>query len=79
MKCGMWDLYGQKDSYRSGRTIYKFTRVDKFAVDGEDFLPNTNLNLKQTIWDAGGTDTLDFSDLQPQSSGYRFDLNEGGM
>ena len=71
-------LYGANKNI-SGSNTYRFTKVDKFAVDGKDFLPSTDLNLKQTIWDGDGTDTLDFSPLLPLTSGYRFDLNEGGM
>ena len=51
------------------------------------------INVKQTIWDAGGTDTLDFSSLPidppdflafdpnqlPPPTGYYFDMNEGGQ
>ncbi len=51
------------------------------------------INIKQTIWDAGGIDTLDFSRLPEQppdvsplaqtaplpGSGYYFDMNEGGQ
>ena len=71
-------LYGANKNI-SGNNTYRFTKVDKFAVDGKDFLPSTDLNLKQTIWDGDGTDTLDFLPLLPLTSGYRFDLNEGGM
>ncbi|MCL1468210.1 M10 family metallopeptidase [Argonema galeatum] len=35
--------------------------------------------IKQTIWDSGGIDTLDFSGLPPDVTGYYFDMNEGGQ
>ncbi|MBD2129714.1 calcium-binding protein [Microcoleus sp. FACHB-1] len=34
--------------------------------------------MKLTIWDSGGTDTLDFSNLN-DASGYHIDLREGGI
>ncbi len=36
-------------------------------------------STKQTIWDAGGIDILDFSQLSFNSTGYHLDLNPGGM
>ncbi|ACK71587.1 Na-Ca exchanger/integrin-beta4 [Gloeothece citriformis PCC 7424] len=71
-------LYGAKD-YNSTDTIYQFTtRVDQFYVNDQLFL-NTPNQTKQLIWDSGGKDTLDFSQLSANSSGYRFDLNEGNI
>ena len=57
-------LYGFSDS-NSGNNLYSF--------DGSNFI-----GVKQTIWDAGGIDTLDFSGL-PTNESYFFDLNEGGQ
>ncbi|MEB3829851.1 hypothetical protein [Phormidium sp. CCY1219] len=57
-------LYGFSEG-NDGNSFYDF--------DGTNFV-----GLKQTIWDAGGIDTLDFSDLPPIDT-YFFDLNEGGQ
>jgi serralysin len=71
-------LYGAR-SYNTGDTAYQFTsRVDQFSVNGQ--LPvNTSYSTKLLIWDGGGLDTLDFSQLASNSSGYRFDLAPGGL
>jgi hypothetical protein len=39
---------------------------------------SSTLENKLTIWDSDGIDTLDFSNLGANASGYRFDLNAGG-
>ncbi len=57
-------LYGFSDA-NSGNNLYQF--------DGNNFI-----GVKQTIWDAGGIDTLDFSAL-PAIGSYFFDMNEGGV
>jgi serralysin len=57
-------LYGFNDA-NLGDDVYRF--------DGASFI-----GVKQTIWDAGGVDTFDFSELPPSDS-YFFDLNEGGQ
>ncbi|MCT7972254.1 M10 family metallopeptidase [Laspinema olomoucense] len=57
-------LYGFSDG-NSGNDLYQF--------DGNNFI-----GVKQTIWDAGGIDTLDFSVL-PAIGSYFFDMNEGGV
>ncbi|AFZ24601.1 Ca2+-binding protein, RTX toxin [Cylindrospermum stagnale PCC 7417] len=82
-------LYGSNAQYKSNNNIYQFTEVDKFKVDGgipyTDLFFNTNYRLKQTIWDAGGIDTLDFSALpnlnSPNNSNdyYFFDLKGQGL
>jgi Ca2+-binding RTX toxin-like protein len=70
-------LYGARDR-NEGNTTYTFDTVYGYSVDGESFGSATN-PLKQTIWDSGGFDTLNFSNLAANSSGYRFDLTEGGF
>lgn len=70
-------LYGTK-AKETGDTSYQFTtRVDQFSVNSVLSINTPNLT-KQTIWDTGGSDTLDFSNLGFESLGYRFDMNEGG-
>ncbi|WP_088892734.1 pre-peptidase C-terminal domain-containing protein [Leptolyngbya ohadii] len=71
-------LYGTR-SHNTGNTTYQFTNgVDQYFVDGQQFLSTPN-RIKQTIWDGGGIDTLDFRNLSVDAAGYRFDLNPGGM
>lgn len=55
-------LYGVRDDLSGGDNVYKFDR--------------TNFNTVQTIWDSGGTDTLDFSAL-PANNVYHLDMNQG--
>ncbi|MDJ0636835.1 MAG: M10 family metallopeptidase [Xenococcaceae cyanobacterium MO_188.B29] len=70
-------LYGAAE-YNQGDTTYKFAKIDEYTVGGE-FFGNKNSNSKQTLWDSGGNDTFDFSNLKFDSSGYRFDIREGGV
>ena len=70
-------LYGAAE-HNSNDTTYVFgSYVDSFTVNSV-FPINSSNRIKQTIWDSNGIDTLDFSNLSFQSSGYLFDLNEGG-
>ncbi len=69
-------LYGARDN-NANATTYTFNTVYGYAV-GNQFFGSTTTELKQSIWDAGGVDTLDFSGLSAASS-YRFDLNPGGI
>jgi hypothetical protein len=70
-------IYGAA-SYNTGNNIYVFgTTTDVFTVNSQSAVLSNN-RLKQTIWDSNGVDTLDFSKLSLQSSGYLFDLNQGG-
>jgi serralysin len=55
-------LYGARDDLSGGDNVYKFDR--------------TNFNTVQTIWDSGGSDTLDFSAL-PANNVYSLDMNHG--
>ncbi|GBF78818.1 M10 family metallopeptidase [Aphanothece sacrum] len=72
-------LYGKNQTYNSGNTTYVFTSsVDKFTVNGQSLI-NTTDNIKQTIWDGGGTDTIDLLQLVGNTEGYRIDLNPGGF
>jgi Ca2+-binding RTX toxin-like protein len=52
-------LYGTNDEYNSGNTTYSW---------------NAGAELYRTIWDAGGTDTIDWSN---QSTAATIDLNAG--
>ncbi|MEL6581420.1 MAG: Calx-beta domain-containing protein, partial [Cyanobacteria bacterium J06621_12] len=68
------ERYGAAE-YRPEDTVYEFVTVDNYLVDGEIAI-DTNRRLRQTIWDSGGTDTFDFSGLEAEDGGYRFDLNQ---
>jgi len=52
-------IYGANTSYNSGDTTYTFTDTDKYF---------------ETIWDAGGTDTIDYTS---STTGAVIDLSEG--
>ncbi|MDJ0536085.1 MAG: M10 family metallopeptidase [Xenococcaceae cyanobacterium MO_207.B15] len=71
-------LYGANQNYNSGNTIYSFDEVYAFA-DGSQYWGTQDRATKLALWDAGGTDTLDFSGLKFDTSGYRFDLRAGGI
>lgn len=70
-------LYGAS-SLNAGSTYYQFSSVYSFS-DGTRTWGNGRDASKLTIWDRGGTDTLDFSQLQYESSGYRLDARAGGI
>jgi len=57
-------LYGARNDFAAGDTVYRF--------DGDTFT-----SAIQTIWDGGGTDTLDFTSLP--GGDYLFDLRPGGV
>lgn len=57
-------LYGGAGTTNNGDTVHQFNS-------------NTFLGIKQTLWDSGGVDALDFSRL-PATETYYFDMNEGG-
>jgi len=70
-------LYGAK-SHNAGNTTYSFDTVYGYS-DGSQYRGSATTPTKLSIWDSGGTDTLNFSSLAFRTSGYRFDLKEGGM
>ena len=69
-------LYGAR-SQNANATTYTFNTVSSYSVANQVFGSSTT-DLKQSIWDSGGADTLDFSGLSGGLS-YRFDLNSGGI
>ena len=70
-------LYGAR-SHNAGNTTYTFDTVFGFT-DGNKYWGSSTTLTKVSIWDSSGNDTLNFSKLGYSSSGYRFDLNQGGM
>ena len=70
-------LYGAS-SLNAGSTYYQFSSVHSFS-DGTRTWGNTRDVSKLTLWDQGGTDTLDFSQLKYEASGYILDARAGGI
>ena len=69
-------LYGAKQ-HNVGKTTYVFDQTYGFS-DGRQFWGSASKETKVALWDSGGVDTLDFSKLALDKSGYRFDLRAGG-
>ncbi|WP_071191122.1 hypothetical protein [Trichormus sp. NMC-1] len=72
-------LYGAR-TFNSSNTTYRFRSVFGYSTQVEyPVTVGSETNpTKLTIWDSGGIDTLDFSGLGFQYSGYRFELYPGG-
>jgi hypothetical protein len=68
-------LYGAR-SARDTATIYQFSTLSSYEVDGE--FKGRSEPVKQILWDTGGEDTLDFSQIASRSSNF-FDLRPGGL
>lgn len=71
-------VYGARAS-NTGNDSYVGMRpaIDQYRLGSQLFIsPSTA--LKQTIWDSGGYNTLDLSELTGSSSGYRVDLQPLG-
>jgi serralysin len=70
-------LYGARPR-SAGDDTYLFTRAtDQFLLGGVLSL-DTPDSTRQTIWDTGGHNVLDFSGLPWCASGYRFGLSGNG-
>ncbi|MDJ0678264.1 MAG: M10 family metallopeptidase [Xenococcaceae cyanobacterium MO_167.B52] len=70
-------LYGARDHNTEDDTYSFDSTTDVWTINGNTVL-ETPHRTKQTIWDSNGIDTLNFSQLSFNSSGYSFDLNPGG-
>jgi hypothetical protein len=71
-------LYGARSSAIAD-TTYRFSSPTAYQVSGlEGQTGSSTIGLKQTLWDAGGIDTLDFTALAP-SQRYWIDLRDGGF
>jgi serralysin len=70
-------LYGVDTTTRTGDTVYGFNSniTDRLPLNFDAMLVQEGLVAPITIWDAGGTDTLDLSGFKPNSE---IDLNAGG-
>jgi Ca2+-binding RTX toxin-like protein len=69
-------IYGARTTTNASNTTYTFTTLSNYN-DGSKTWGDSNTS-KLTIWDVGGTDTINFGSLASNSGGYRFDLNDGG-
>ncbi len=69
-------LYGAK-SFNASDTNYSFSSVSGYS-DGVKTVGSSTSATKLTLWDSGGSDTLNFAGLE-SSPGYYFDLNEEGL
>jgi PKD repeat protein len=71
-------LYGARPN-RQSADAYFFTRaaIDQYSLDGQLYV-NPSLTTKQTIWDSGGYNVVDLSNVAPGASGYRLDLSPLG-
>jgi Ca2+-binding RTX toxin-like protein len=69
-------LYGAS-SLNSSDTTYTFSTTHSFQDGTRSW--GTVTPTKLAIWDSGGTDTFNFSQLSANAVGYRFDLGAGGM
>ncbi|MFB2936561.1 M10 family metallopeptidase [Aerosakkonemataceae cyanobacterium BLCC-F154] len=67
-------LYGTT-YYNQGDTVYAFDFNNFIGPDQRD----GRNSFKQTIWDAGGVDTLNFAAVPAITGGYFFNMNEGGQ
>jgi serralysin len=67
-------LYGAT-YHNQGDTVYNFD-INNFIGPNQRDGRNS---FKQTIWDSGGVDTLNFAALPPIPGGYYFNMNEGGQ
>jgi hypothetical protein len=73
-------FYGANTGTRSGDTTYTFTAVDNFSPgSGATGAPKDPVDrMKQLLWDAGGTDTINLSAVPTAAGGYRIDIQPGG-
>lgn len=70
-------IYGARPKW-TGNDTYLFTRgADQYNLGGTLYLDPSGLT-KQTIWDTGGFNTLDFSAVPYNSGGFRLDMRAIG-
>lgn len=71
-------IYGAKTATRGGDTTYTFTATDAWSASDGTSAGAASARSKNTLWDGGGTDTVDLSKLPAAASGYRIDIAAGG-
>jgi len=69
-------IYGAK-AKNSTDTTYTFNNTYSYSTGTENSLVGTR-TVKVLLYDTGGVDTLNFSNLAFKSTGYRFDMRENG-
>ena len=67
-------LYGQRAKWSGDDTYLVIRNVDQYQLGGVTYLDPTWSGEKETIWDTGGFNTLDFSQTPLNSGGLRLDL-----
>jgi len=70
-------LYGAK-AKNPTNTTYTFSWQDTYTTGSESSIFSSQF-LKILLYDSGGTDTLNFSNLPFTSNGYRFDIRQNGI
>lgn len=71
-------MYGTRAG-RFGDDSYQFgIRSSQYSWMSQTFVP-TSYNAKMAIWEDGGLDTIDLRNISASSSGYRIDINSGGV
>lgn len=71
-------IYGAKTATRAADTTYVFTATDVWSAGDGSSAGAASKRSKNTLWDGGGTDTVDLSKLPAAASGYRIDIGAGG-
>ena len=71
-------MYGASN-LNNGDTYYNFSGSIKDLLTNSQFNLVTPYNTQQILWDGGGMDTIDFSQLSFDNSGYYININEGGF
>lgn len=71
-------MYGARPK-NAGDDVYRLTSLgtSQYVLSGQTWQASP-YETEQCIWDSGGTDTIDATDLPANPSGYRFDLRGGG-
>jgi Bacterial pre-peptidase C-terminal domain/Peptidase M10 serralysin C terminal/Matrixin len=71
-------LYGANEPVTDHST-YSFTSVSSYRLNGTTIGGNPQQPTKQTVWDAGGQDTIDLRPLDNPLQSYYIDLRPGGI
>ena len=69
-------MYGSK-AFNADDTVYRFTNTHAYTIDGSPQSAGGATSQRITLTDSGGVDTLVFSGLPFNESGYRIDLRPG--
>ncbi len=77
---GLQYLFGA-GIHNAGNDTYQFpARIDRLADHGRELSSDGYYGkTSQLLWDTGGNDTLDFTQLAADAGGYHLDLRPGGL